>query len=131
MSFNTGEGFDCSYGISGSFTGWANIISKGGKHAINAKKKMLMDGLGITRGTKWLDNSEELSLEFWVEGGTGNTGTLQVSYPAIGTKVVLGNTIQNHITGSWSLDKIDLSPAADDVEVGTMTLSRYSGTTIA
>jgi hypothetical protein len=131
MAFPTGEGYDCSFGISGSFTGFANIIAKSAKHTYNAKKKVLMDGLGITRGYKYYDHSEEMTLEFFVQGSTGNTGTLQVTPPQIGTKVVIGASIQNHMTGSWSLDKVELAPTGDDVEGGSMTISRFVGTTIA
>lgn len=131
MSFPAGEGFDCSFGISGSFSGFANIISKGGKHKLTSKKKLLTDGVGNTKGYKYYDPSEELSLEFWVQGGDGETGTLQATYPATGTKVVVTSAIQNHITGSWSLDSLEFSAVAEDVESGTMTLSRYSNTTIA
>lgn len=131
MAFPSGEGYDCSFGISGSFSGFANIIAKGAKHKLTSKKKLLTDGVGNTKGYKYYDPNEELSLEFWVQGGSGNTGTLQATLPAIGSKVVIGSSIQNHLTGSWSLDSIELSPVAEDVESGTMTVSRYSNTTIA
>lgn len=131
MDFIAGEGYDCQFGISGSFSGFGNISPRGGKISLNAKKKVLTDGLGITRGYKYYDPSEEATVDFWIQGGTGDTGTLQITKPAIGSAVSVTACSNNQLTGSWSLDKIELTLATEDVAGGSMTISRFTNVTIS
>lgn len=125
-----GQGYDCNFGVTGSFNGVGTIGLKSQKYSNKAKKKMLVDGSGTTVGYKYYDFYEEATIDGWVAAASGNTGTVTPTTSSIGANIVVTSAGFPTLNGTWSLDSYDLNGQVEDTLGYTFQISRYKGTTM-
>lgn len=122
----SGQGIDVTWSITGSYTGFGNLVSKGQKHSNKAKKKMLMNANGTTVGYKYYDFYEEASIDGWIGSGIANTGTVTPLSASVGSTVTIAGALEGGLNGNWSLDSFDFNGQVEEVLGCTLTITRYA-----